>query len=480
MHMIMPKRIFAILLLTALILSCGINPITGKQELMLYTEAQEIEYGKQTDQQIATTYGFYPDAGLTAYIDAMGQALAKDSHRPNLEYHFRVLDTPVVNAFAAPGGYIYLTRGILAYLNNEAEVAAVIGHELGHVAARHSMRSLTRAAVFQLGLGVGAALSDKIAEIAPYAQLGAQLLFLSFSRSDEYQADSLGVMYSTKAGYDSEKMADFFISLERMNPQAAASGLPAWFSTHPNPEDRIKKVLKKSEAWKQRLNLPSYKVDRNDLMAKIDNMVYGEDPEQGYVANGMFYHPGMRFQFPVPAGWQVQNTPTQVVMGDKENKAAIIFTLADKNNLDAAAGEFASTEGLTVLSRQPLRIHGLQARQIASQFTQNEQTVNIFSRFIAKDGAVYVFHGLAAAADYDTYQSLFSGTSGNFSTLTDRARINVTPARITISRVPRRQTLQEFLQSKSVAADEREKLALLNGMQLSDMLQAGTRVKLIR
>ncbi|MBN2415454.1 M48 family metalloprotease [bacterium] len=478
--MIMLKRIVAILLLTVLILSCGVNPITGKQELMLFTEEQEIEYGKLTDQQIAATYGFYNDAGLTAYIDAMGQGLAKGTHRPNLEYHFKVLDSPVVNAFAAPGGYIYLTRGILAYLNNEAEVAAVIGHELGHVAARHSMRSLTRAAVFQLGLGIGSALSDKIAEAAPYAQLGAQLLFLSFSRSDEYQADSLGVEYSTKAGYDSEKMADFFTSLERMNPEAAASGLPAWFSTHPNSSDRIKRVLKKSTAWKQRVNLPSYRVNRDALMARIDNLVYGEDPRQGYVLNGMFYHPEMRFQFPVPAGWQVQNTPTQVVMGDANNKAAIVFTLAQQKDLDAAAGEFAATEGLTVLSRQPLRIHGLQARQIASQFTQNEQTVKLFSRFIAKDGAVYVFHGLAAEADYDAYQSFFTSTSGDFSTLSDRARINVTPARLTVARVPRAQTLQAFLQSQSVAAADSEKLAVLNGMQLNEMLDAGTRVKLIR
>lgn len=475
------RKIISVVMLAAFMtLSCSVNPITGKKEFMLISEAQEIELGKMTDQQIQATYGFYENPELTSYIAAMGQDIASRSHRSHLQYSFKVLDTPVVNAFAAPGGYIYLTRGILAYLNNEAEVAAVIGHELGHVAGRHSARNMSRATLLQLGLGIGSALSEKIAQAAPYAQVGAQLLFLSFSRSDEYQADSLGVEYSTKAGFDSEKMADFFRSLERMNPEAAASGLPDWFSTHPNPANRIEKVLKKSSSWKKRTNLPSYRINRNQLMAKIDNIVYGEDPRQGYVLNNMFYHPEMRFKFPVPQGWIVQNNPTQVVMADQGNKAAIIFTLADKNDLTGAANEFAATEGLTVLSNRPLMINGLRAQEITSEITSDEQSIKLLSSFIQKEGLVFVFHALAAAADYPTYSPVFSGTCKNFTVLRDRARINVKPATLKVVRVSRKQALRSFLQSQSVPAGDMEKVAILNGMLLSDQLKAGTRVKLIK
>ncbi|MFW6137314.1 MAG: M48 family metalloprotease, partial [Candidatus Aminicenantaceae bacterium] len=174
-------------------ISCAVNPVTGRRELMLYSEEGEIALGRDTDQQIRQRYGIYDDEKLTAYIRDIGKTMVPYTHRPHLEYHFSVLDTPVANAFAVPGGYIYVTRGLLAMMNSEAELAVVIGHELGHVAARHSMRKMSKLMLTQVGLVIGSAISETFQDLSGLASVGIQLLFLKFSRDDERQADQLGV-----------------------------------------------------------------------------------------------------------------------------------------------------------------------------------------------------------------------------------------------------------------------------------------------
>jgi len=215
--------------------SCAINPVTGKRELMLMSSADELAMGQQTNPQILQTYGKYEDADLARYVSALGKRLGALSHQPNLAYNVQVLDSPVVNAFAVPGGYVYLTRGILAYLNDEAELAGVVAHEIGHIAARHSAQQYSKAQFAQLGLGLGSVLSKTFRKYAGVAQAGVGLLFLSFSRSDEREADSLGVEYSAKAGYDSNHMANLFVSLERLNPGSRKADFPGGSPLTPTP-----------------------------------------------------------------------------------------------------------------------------------------------------------------------------------------------------------------------------------------------------
>jgi predicted Zn-dependent protease len=231
-------------------LSCAINPVTGKRELMLLTEKDEIKLGKETDKQIIVMYGIYSDGQLTQYINSMGQRMVKICHRPHLIFEFKVMDNPIINAFAVPGGYVYLTRGILAYLNSEAELAGVMGHEIGHVTARHSAKQYSKAQLAGLGIGLGSIFSEQFAKYAGLVQQGVGFLFLKFSRDNEHEADKLGVEYSTKIGYDSKEMANFFVTLDKMHDKGKGS-LPDWLSTHPNPENRIKAVRSKSQRWKQ-------------------------------------------------------------------------------------------------------------------------------------------------------------------------------------------------------------------------------------
>jgi len=201
---IVSKTVFKAIVASLMVwtISCAINPVTHKRELMLLSAADEVAMGQQTDPQVLQTFGQYKDADLARYVTALGNKLGALSHQPELDYSVKVLDSPVVNAFAVPGGYVYLSRGILAYLNDEAELAGVMGHEIGHIAARHSAQQYSRAQVTQLGLGLGAMVSKTFRKYAGLAQFGVGMLFLSFSRDMERQADALGVEYSSKAGYD--------------------------------------------------------------------------------------------------------------------------------------------------------------------------------------------------------------------------------------------------------------------------------------
>jgi predicted Zn-dependent protease len=203
--------------------------------------------GQATDQQIRQQFGIYESKGLNDYVNGVGQRMVPYSHRPNLQYHFAVLDTPVVNAFAAPGGFIYVTRGILALMNSEAELAVVLGHEMGHVNARHSVKRLS-------GLMLGSVLNKNVAKFAGLASVGMQLLFLKFSRSDEYQADSLGIQYARQAAYSPGEMLRFFTALENMSSESSSHKIPTFLSTHPMTSDRIAKVKARMCAWRSKRN----------------------------------------------------------------------------------------------------------------------------------------------------------------------------------------------------------------------------------
>ena len=474
----------SVVLILSLLVACAINPVTGKREFMLLSEADERQLGAQTDQQIAQTYGIYEDPELTAYVARIGNALGTHTHRSGLTYRFKVLDSPVVNAFAVPGGYIYVTRGILSYFNNEAELAGVLGHELGHVNARHSARNYSRAVLAQAGLGLGTVLSEDFAKYAGLAQFGVQMLFLSFSRADERQADNLGVEYSTKGGYDSHHMAAFFETLERLNPQSGA-WLPAWFSTHPNPADRVKAVGTKTVEWQQKLALGSYKENRSDYLEEVDGMVVGEDPRQGYVSGNGFYHPSLRFTFPIPQNWEVQNTPTQVQMLTPEQDAAIILMLAEGASPEDAANAFYKDTGANFLESKSMTLNGYSAHRRVAEFIEEnaegteKQGLYVVSTFIRKDNTIYAFHGFTDLDHVSLYKSAFLRTMNNFRNLTDRNRLNVQPARMRIKKVTRRETLQSALKRLGIKDTDLQSMAILNGMHLSDTIEANTMIKIM-
>ena len=471
--------IVVLLVTVTWIISCAVNPVTGKKEFMFMTEADEINLGKNTDQQIIQMYGLYEDPELQTYINTMGQDMSKLTHRPQLKYEFKILDTPVINAFAVPGGYVYFTRGILGYLNNEAELAGVMGHELGHVNARHSARTYSKSMLAGIGLFIGTELSEEFAKYAPYVQFGVSMLFLRFSRDDERQADALGVEYSSKSGYDSNYMGNFFDTLMRLSPGSSQSGLPGWFSTHPNPPDRVNAVHRDTEMWQKQLGNQNFQVNSNKYLSAVDGLVFGEDPRQGYVEDGTFYHPAMRFKFAVPAGWQVMNTPAQVQMVSQKEDAVILFSVAQQATPKQAADSFVQETSAQVFESKALSVNKLSAHRVFSEITSEQSVIDVVSYFIRKDNNTFVFHGYTAKQDIETYKSTFQTTMGKFSHLSDPAKINVEPAHLRIFKTKKQGTLREALNSNNVPEKRLEEFAILNGRQLDDSLPAGTMVKIL-
>lgn len=470
---------FIVLLLVVWAISCAVNPVTGKRQLMLLSQSDEIALGKQSDEEVIQTYGVYDNPNLNAYLNTIGQKLVKVSHRPNLNFTFRLLDSPVINAFAVPGGYVYITRGILGYLNNEAELAGVVGHEIGHVTARHSAQQYSQAQLAQLGLTLGVAVSEQFRKYAGLAQFGVQMLFLRFSRDHERQSDDLGVEYSSKIGYNANQMANFFVTLQSLSPSEDRSGLPGWFSTHPNPPDRVAAIKQDAQQWQTKLQQSQWLINRDQYLEKLDGLVFGEDPRQGYVEGNTFYHPQLKFQFSIPASWKLNNTPSQVQMFTEKQDAVILLSMAKENSPTVAANAFIANSKATVKKSETTRVNGLQAQRVISDITTDQGVISVSSYFIQKENTVYVFHGYTAQPQFNSYQPAFDQTMGQFKTLTDPNKINVKPNRLAIKRTQSQGTLRNALRQFGVPQDKMEEIAIMNGMNLDDSIPANTLIKLV-
>lgn len=478
-------RLLLILALIVMIPSCAINPVTGKKQLMFMSEAQEVALGAQYDPTVVSTFGIYDNPALLDFITKKGTEIGKISHRPNLEFHFKILDSPVVNAFAVPGGYVYLTRGILAQFNNEAELIGVVGHEMGHVTARHSASQQTKQQLGQLLLIGGMIASEKFREFGEYAMQGMQLLFMKFSRDNESEADRLGVEYSSKIGYDAHKMADFFNVLNKMQMASDHAGVPTFMSTHPDPGDRYNAVNNRAELWQDSLRNTNWKVNADNYLKMIDGLVYGEDPRQGFVENNVFYHPDLKFKYPIPRDWQLVNSPVQVQMAPDDGKAVMIFTLAQQKTLDEAAQQTIKDLNLSVLDSKRATVNGFPAMGIISQQTTQDQqsgqqqVIKVMSYFIAFDNKVAVFHGVSSDSDFNSYYRIFESTMINFDRLTQASKLNVKPKRIKIMSVQKSGTLADAFKYFGVPQGQYNELALLNNIELSEQISKGKLIKII-
>jgi len=458
--------------------SCAVNPVSGKQELMLLSESDEIDLGRQTDAEIIKEYGVLEDPNLTAYLNDFCQRLGQVSHRPRLSYRFKIVDASVVNAFAVPGGYVYFSRGILATLDSEAELAGVMGHEIGHIAARHSAKQYSRAQLAQVGLGVGAVFIDSPV-LSGLVQAGAGMLFMRFSRDNEREADDLGVEYASKAGYDSGQLASFFEILERMNPGSDRSGLPGWFSTHPSPQDRVHVVRVRAKEWQEKLGLRDSKVNHDPYLRRVDGLLFGDDPRQGYVDGNVFYHPGLRFQFPVPTKWKLSHKPSQVQMVSEGEDAIMLLSATSGASSREAAREFITKTGASVIGSDGIQVSGLSSQRVTSEMRTEKAAYRLMSYFIEKGKNVFVFHGLTSVERFQSYGSLFENTMRQFRELSGPRRIDVKPDRIRIRATRGPGTLENALRSLGIPNEKLKEVALLNGGNLSQIIPANTLIKVV-
>lgn len=465
------------------IVSCATNPVTGKREFVLMTESQEIALGREADREIVATYGLYPDQDLQNYVSVIGQRMASLSHRPHLEWHFRVLDTPVVNAFALPGGYIYITRGTLAHMNSEAELAMVIGHEIGHVTARHGVRQYTRQMLILGGLAVGAAVNKTFRKFAPLAMVGAQLLFLKYSRDQERQADDLGVLYGYRMGYDPERFDDFFITLNRMKETRGSGGLPGWLSTHPVTELRINDVQEEGNRIMAETP-PSGQllVRQNEFLQRIDGLVYGDNPRLGYTEGNAFHHPDLRFSFNYPTNWNLINTNAMVQMQPGSEDAFIQLTLKQtSDNPQTVFNEFLSANNLTFVNGGYTSINQHSAYQGVCELDEEDVTqLRLLVTCISKDNNVYTFFGASEPANFNSYYNAFASTPGSFRSLTDSRALGRQPMRLHVRSVGSRQPARRFLLRSGVVEKMVDEVLLINARMANDLLPSNSLMKLVR
>jgi len=461
----------SILLLAVFTTACATNPVTGKTQLMLVSESQEISMGKAMLAQTQEETGFYPDTALQNYVSTIGMRMARASERPGLPWEFHVIDDPAVNAFAAPGGYVFVTRGILAYLNSEAELAAVVGHETGHVTARHSAAMVSQQQLGQLGL-IGVSLwKPKLGEALG---TGASLYFLNFSRNDERQADGLGHRYALHSRYDMREMPKTFVTLQRVS-NTGSSRMPGFLSTHPDPGDRVAYT----RAWADTISsFTGLAVDRDRYLARINGILFGEDPEQGYFDGQRYLHPVLKLRFDMPTGWQGVNQRSQVVMAEPNGAAQVIMAAAKGNSADDAARVFLAKQGIQSLNAQRIVLNGEAAMDVQFTGTSSDgQALRGEALFVQHGGGVFQLVGVAGATAWAQFapaisQSLHSfGPTANGQPFHQRKYLRVVT-------IPRTTTVAE-LAAQSGGAISVQDLAIINGVAETATVAAGTKFKTV-
>jgi predicted Zn-dependent protease len=435
------SRVAITVTLAGVIAACATNPATGRRQLSLVSESDEIAMGRQASQEVEQTLGLVEDAELQAYVSRVGMAMARQSERPNLPWKFGVVDDPAPNAFALPGGPIYLTRGMATLMRSEAEMASVLGHEIAHVTARHSVSQISRQQLAQLGLGIGGLLSERVRQYGGLLGTGMSLLFLQHSRDAEREADDIGFRYAHSRGYAMSEMADVFRSLERMS-SPERSALPTFLTTHPSPGARVETITAKVAALPA--NSRGRIVGENEYLREIDGLVYGEDPRQGFFRDGQFLHPDLRFQFMFPSGWQGQNTKQAVLGVSQRQDAALQLTLSNQRSPQAAAQQFQSQTGIALSNAGSEDINGLPS--VVSSFQANTESGAIagLAAWISHGGHVYQLITYAPSASFSAQQRTFERVISSFGVLRDQAALSAQPKRVDIVQVPERLTLTEF------------------------------------
>lgn len=467
----------AFLVAPALVLGegCARNPVTGKSELALVSESQEIEMGRQAAQEVAQSIGFVDNPGIQAYVSRIGLKMAKASERPDLPWEFHVVNDASVNAFALPGGFIYVTRGLMTYVNNEAELATVVGHEIGHVTNRHSVQQISKAQLATLGLGIGSIVSPTVAKFGQIASTGLGILFLKYGREAENQADKAGFRYALNQNYDVREMASVFGTLNRVGEAAGGGQLPEWLSTHPNPENRIEKTEARLDTL--HADLAHAVIDRDQYLQQIRGLVFGDDPRQGYFRDNRFLHPQLRFQLAIPQGWRAQNTPQAVVAVSPQQDAIFQLSLAGNATPDQAASQFLSQQGVQPGQQSRSSVNGLPATSSYFQAQTEQGAIQGLVTFVSYGGNTYGLLAYTPAGKLGSYDGVFRELIGSFSELRDPAALNVHPARLELVRLPRDMTLAQF-NAQYPSTIPIEQLAIINEVEgAASEMPAGRTIK---
>ena len=479
-------RYRSLVLIPILVLSffgaaCATNPATGQHQFSLMSEDQELQIGQQQDVEVRRQMGVYADPATQQYVSDIGVRLARESERPNLPWHFTVLDVPAINAFALPGGYIYVTRGILPFLADEAELACVLGHEVGHVTARHAAQQYSKS----MGAGIGVLLgSIFVPEARPFGQLaetGLGAVMLKYGRDDEIQADELGVRYAARGGWDPAAMPRMLTTLGRIDEETDDKGVPNWLLTHPSPENHIGRV--QAAVQQAETTAPPGVTNHDVYLEHLDGIVYGDNPEQGVVRGSMFLHPSLRFAIEFPPGWDVKNGQSEVVAKEPGVNTFMILHPMSRpvgRGIEDAAVQSMQRAGFRALDGEETTVNGLPTFIATYQGTvQDLGRVRLRAAHIVHEGRVYLVAGLAPLALYEPHEPAFSQAIGSFRPMTRGEAEAVRPSRVNVYAARAGDTWQSIADHMSHGVIKAATLAIMNTHAIADEPRPGERLKVV-
>jgi len=480
------------ILAPGLLSSCSVNPATGRQSFTAFMSPErEKEVGRQEHEKILDQFGgVYDNPELGAYIARIGGMLAKNSELPDLDFTFTVLNDFKVNAFALPGGYVYITRGLLAIAADEAEIAGVLGHEIGHVTARHTAQRYSATMATNIGLqvlGVIGSVAGVPGGAGQLASLGAQIALQSYSREQELESDLLGVRYIGRAGYDPDAMAGFFQKLkartaleDKMSNRKNSSENFSIMSTHPLTSERIVEAEKLAQA----ASASGRARNREVYQGKIDGMIFGDDPQQGVVRGRVFEHPALGIRYEVPAGFTLINQPTQVVAHGPDD-ALIVFNMANLKDIRAARslGDYIARFWMGQAGAkdvEAISINGLDAATAAARVRVNGKTYDARPVVIRQDRtSVYRLLFLSKPEKTSSLTDDFRRTTYSFRTLSSGEAAAIKPLRIAFRTVRDGDTPETFANKMPMENFALDWFELLNDLTRDEGLKPGSRVRIV-
>jgi predicted Zn-dependent protease len=480
----MPDAKPALLVLLAFAAACAVNPATGEREFSLMSEAQEIAIGQEMDPQITAEMGLYEDPELQRYVSTIGTQLAASSERPNLPWKFTVVDSPAINAFAIPGGFIYLTRGIMPFLQDEAQLAGVLGHEIGHVTARHSAQQYSRATGAQLGLLLGGIFVPAVQQFGGLAQTGLGLLFLKYGRDDELQADSLGTRYTARNNWNPAGVAGMLNTLDRIGAVSdeERQRVPNWLATHPPPVDRVERVQAAIEA--ARAEFPNAQVeDREEFLRHIDGLIFGDNPDQGIMRGRQFLHTGLRFALDFPEDWPVQNSASQVISRHPDANVFLLLQLVQQpvgRDIQAVALNNMQQAGFRVLDGDRTSVNGLTAFVGTYQgVLEDLGEVIVRAIHLEHRDRIFLIAGLAPVQIFSRVEDELMRSLRSFRSLSAAQAEAIRPNRIDFYTVRSGDTWESIAERNAKGAVRPAALAVMNGLSASEPPPVGQRVKIV-
>jgi predicted Zn-dependent protease len=473
-------RIVLLALLAAAAGACSINPVSNLPEVTLMTVEQEKKLGEEEAKKVDQQMGLLNDDTLTGYVNALGQRLVKESPRQDLAYRFHVVDMIEPNAFALPGGYVYVTRGLLALLNSEDELAGVVGHEIGHVAARHTVQRVSRqgpfALITNLVSGVTGFFVPIVGDIVGgVGNLAQSLVFSPYSRSQESQADEVGQDMAAKAGWDPAGLTTFLNTLGREEALFSdGPRKPSFFDSHPATPDRVKHTTKHAKSLTQASREP-ISASRQAFLTRLDGLVVGQRAANGIIQGQTYRHPDLNFFVQLPPSWTVDNTPVQLAAAPKEGgKAVVLRAVAEGDDPLDGARALEKASKTSILSKtNKMTINGLPAAR--TQVGDSKVTIDL--TWIAYGGMIYQIAGIAEARAFESARPLFQNVLQSFRPLSSEERNAIREKRLRLVKAQAGETVQA-LTARSGSAWKANQVAVANGLEESDLLRDGQLIKI--